>query len=732
MSGVSCPFRPHLASAAAARRGDVVGAAGLAAEWSRVAAMREQVGPDPGRRVISAAGAGAQPRSQRSARPMDLMGFVIVIVHLLAARGPRAGAGRCPWWQSGSPWCNEVSRSWCGRRTVTAVTSVELTPEMCITGREITEPRLAPDGDTVAMVVRWGSASAIAVIDLRATAAAPVSVERLVATIPAPAPGRGLGGGCFDWTPDGDALVVACEDGQLWRVPVAGGRARRLTDHDSNRRAEAPAVAPDGTFVAYLLDQAEVWMVGLDAGGPLRRLDDGSCDFCFDPAVSPRSDQVVWMGWSVPDMPWDGARIHGVALGADAVHHRPAVGRPGAAAQQPRWTPAGELLSVRDETGWANVWLDDRVLVDEPFEHAGPTWGTGQRSFVSSPDGRTVAFTRNESGFGRLCVVDVESGGVTTVGRGVHGQLSWRGGRLAALRSGARTPTEVVVYDTRRDGWPRQRVAVGPVSGWERADLVEPEPAVFEASDGATLYARRYVAGHGRTLCWVHGGPTDQWQVEFLPRVAYWQARGWDVLVPDPRGSTGHGRAYQQALRGRWGELDTADVADVLRASHQRGTSRAETTVLVGGSSGGLVVLGVLAGHRGLAAAGVVSYPVTDLASLTEVDHRFEAHAPLSLVGPLDDVDRYRQRSPLSHAHEIDVPLLVMHGDLDPVVPLRQSLDLVDAMRRAGRDVELQVMQGEGHGFRRPANRLAEYELVERFLERIVPSAAPEPAPPDR
>ncbi len=110
--------------------------------------------------------------------------------------------------------------------------------------------------------------------------------------------------------------------------------------------------------------------------------------------------------------------------------------------------PDGSTITVRDDTGWLNVWVGDRPLVDEPFEHAGPSWGMGQRSYAVSPDGGRVAFTRNERGFGRLCVADVRTGDVTEIARGVHGQLTWVGDRLAAIRSGARTPTQIVVYDT--------------------------------------------------------------------------------------------------------------------------------------------------------------------------------------------------------------------------------------------------------------------------------------------
>ena len=93
----------------------------------------------------------------------------------------------------------------------------------------------------------------------------------------------------------------------------------------------------------------------------------------------------------------------------------------------------------------------------------------------------------------------------------------------------------------------RSVVAVGPLSGWEDLPLAEPELVEFDAPDHSVLHARLYRADTptDRMLCWLHGGPTDQWQVTFMPRIAYWRALGWNVLVPDHRGSTGHGRAYR-------------------------------------------------------------------------------------------------------------------------------------------------------------------------------------------
>jgi len=572
-------------------------------------------------------------------------------------------------------------------------------------GRELTEPRLSPDGRRVAFVQRWQSGAAIVVVP------AVGGAERLVASTAAPAPGRGLGGGCFDWLADGSGLVYAASDGELW-VERFGDASRRLTSWE--RGCRAPNVAPNGEFVVCALDEAEVWSVSL-TDGAARRLDDGGDGFCFDPVVSPSSTTVAWQAWSAPSMPWDDAVVVTAEVRHDEVvrtRWRPG----GGAAQQPRFLHDGSAVCVHDGSGWLNVSTGDRPIAPELFEHAGPTWGMGQRSFAESPDGSRLAFTRNERGFGRLCVADIETGVVREIGRGVHGQLSWRGDRLVALRSGARTPTQVVSYDTIT--WDRTVLVIGPVGGWEAADLPEPEPLEIDHDD-VVLHARCYRAGSGRTICWVHGGPTDQWPVDFRPRIAYWWSRGWDVLVPDPRGSTGHGRAYQQALRGEWGRLDVDDTAAILRSHHAAGRGQPQRTVLMGSSSGGLTVLGLMAGHSGLAAGGVVLYPVADLTVLAEESHRFEAHYTANLVGSSDDAT-LRERSPVTSAHEITSPLLVMHGDDDPVVPLSSTIELVDAVSACGGDVELVVYAGEGHGFRDPVNRRDEYRRTAEFLSRVV------------
>ncbi|MGH9272517.1 MAG: prolyl oligopeptidase family serine peptidase, partial [Ilumatobacteraceae bacterium] len=477
---------------------------------------------------------------------------------------------------------------------------------------------------------------------------------------------------------------------------------------------------PDGSFVVAVVDTAEVWTYSTD-GTPPRRLDDGGHDFCADPAVDPTGRVVSYQAWSVPDMPWDGAvRVSVEADGSNAEIWRPADG----AVQQPRFASDGMPVHVHDGSGWLQVWWGDRRLVagGDGSEHADASWGQGQASFAISPDGAQVAVARNERGFGRLSVVDVRTGVSRDVARGIHGQLSWRGPRLAAVRTGARTPTQIVVYETA--GWDRRLVAVGPAAGWDGVPLVEPETVTLD-QDGTTLHARWYrsPASTGRLLVMLHGGPTGQWPVTFMPRVALWLQRGWDVLLPDHRGSTGHGWAYQQALDGRWGELDVADTAAWIDHAHAVGWATPARTVVMGGSSGGYTVLRLLGRGDAAVAGGIALYPVTDLVDLAARSHRFEAHSTIRLIGPLDDVERYRERSAMSVVDGVSVPLLVLHGTADPVVPVKGTVAFVEALRARGGNVELHLFEGEAHGFRQPEHQLAEYRLIGEFLGRVTGSA---------
>jgi dipeptidyl aminopeptidase/acylaminoacyl peptidase len=590
-------------------------------------------------------------------------------------------------------------------------------------GRELSEPRPSPDGRLVAYGVSWLGRSALVVQPVDG------GPERLLTTEPRPRVGRSDGGGCFDWLPDGSGLVYVARDGNLWRQALAGGGPVRITDHADDLTAESPAVSPDGSHVAYVVDTAEV-RVTTPGGRPAVVVSEA--DFCLDPCWRADGLVLAWHEWDAPHMPWDESRwvarpVHGDGVGT------PATFAPGMQVQQPRFAPVGDdLVFLGDAGGWLNLRLapsgraTDRALVEERHEHGSASWGPGQRSFAWSPTGDRVAFCRNEDGFGRLCTVDVERGVVEERARGWHFGLGWRGERLVAVRAGARTPTEIVAYDTRR--WSRTTLAVGPVLGFDAVDLPEPELVAWTAGDGTVIPGRLYRspgdARPGPLLVWIHGGPTGQATVTFNPRHALWLARGWSILTPDHRGSTGHGRAFTRALRGQWGELDVSDCAAGAAVASERGWARAGSVVAMGGSAGGFTALNLVLRHPELFSAAVVSSPVTDLADLAASTHRFEAHYNDGLIGPRPLAeDAYRERSPLARAIELARPVLVFHGTEDPVVPIEQSRRFVDRAVAAGGAARLVELEGEGHGVRQPENVATELAQTEDFLTGVSPRA---------
>jgi dipeptidyl aminopeptidase/acylaminoacyl peptidase len=106
---------------------------------------------------------------------------------------------------------------------------------------------------------------------------------------------------------------------------------------------------------------------------------------------------------------------------------------------------------------------------------------------------------------------------------------------------------------------------------------------------------------------------------------------------------------------------------------------------------------------------------------LAATTHRFESRYLDRLVGPLPEhADRYEARSPVNRAHDLTVPVLVLQGADDKVVPPAQAQLLVDAVRAAGGTVEQHVYDGEGHGFSREATIVDSFERIESFLTRWV------------
>ena len=437
-------------------------------------------------------------------------------------------------------------------------------------------------------------------------------------------------------------------------------------------------------------------------------------DFAWDPAWSPDGRELAWHEWNLPDMPWDASRV--VVRDDDG---KTQIVADGPACGQPRFSPDGAHLAyIREQ----QLWIDDARLLDEGYEHAETSWSAGQRSYAWSPDGREIAWCRNEDGFGRLVIGapgrksarDVSKGWhrglvvgrrrdrVHTVGRGD----ARPGGRARAERLG---PPERCARCGRRvrSGRPRRAARRQlEVGEHERARLaVAPAGRDRREDAAAGQRARRPDRAVDRRLEPAH------------PVLRATGAGPCSSRITAARQATA--RPYRRALEGRWGERDTADVAAGIRHAVKEGWCDARLVALMGGSAGGLTVLNVAAAHPHLVVAVIALFPVTDLLELDATTHRFESGYNTRLVGPLPDArDKYVAQSAVTHAANIRAPVLLLHGDADTSVPASQSAVVEEMLRRAGTPVERHVYEGEGHGWRRAATVADEIARIDDFLQR--------------
>lgn len=220
-------------------------------------------------------------------------------------------------------------------------------------------------------------------------------------------------------------------------------------------------------------------------------------------------------------------------------------------------------------------------------------------------------------------------------------------------------------------------------------------------------------------LVLVHGGPTAHVTGASSAAIAFWTSRGIGVLDVNYGGSTGYGRAYRERLDGGWGVVDVDDVIAAARGLADAGLADPDRIAIRGGSAGGWTVLSSLV-RGGTFAAGISRYGVADLRMLTEHSHDFEAHYVQGLVGPLPEAEAlYVDRSPLTHADRIGVPVLLMQGAEDRVVPPSQSEAIRDALAQQGVEHEYVLYPGEGHGFRASETIIDALERELGFLGRV-------------
>ena len=363
------------------------------------------------------------------------------------------------------------------------------------------------------------------------------------------------------------------------------------------------------------------------------------------------------------------------------------------------------------------------------------TWEISGGNF--SPDGKTVTWMANVDGNTDIFLHELASGktiplplpkGVNSLG-GAESSFTRDGSRLLYYHNGPTAPNDVWVYSTQTGK--SHEVTHSLLAGVRSEDMVEPFLVHYPSRDGkwtisAFVYAPYNAPRNGQhaAIVYVHGGPTAQTENSFNRLIQYVVNKGYFVIAPNYRGSTGYGKEFQHANLFDMGGGDLQDVLAAADWIKQTGYPDPKKLILMGGSYGGYMTMMGVTKAPEVWAAGVPIVPFVNWFTEIQNEDPVLRESDLATMGdPVENKARYEDRSPINFIDQVKAPLLLLAGGHDPRCPKSEAQQVVDAIKKRGGVIEYKVYENEGHGFSKVENQIDAYKRVADFLQAHVPPA---------
>lgn len=539
------------------------------------------------------------------------------------------------------------------------------------------------------------------------------------------------------------AVFYVGGDARIYRLPLGRGLPKPITPAFGG--AAAPTPSPDGRWVAFVHTyegRDALAVVPADGSQYPRKILDGT-DFVMHPAWSADGRHLACVTWDHPHMPWDVSQLHLLALDEGAfVTGRHVIAGAGwdESVFGAAFSPDGRFLAyASDRAGWWHIYLHDMSdgsptqITDDEAEYGTPAWLQEMRTFAWTGDSRALYALRSADSSVTLQRIEIASGvmkPVTALNEYTHMEqvaVSPQTGEVALIAGASHIPDRVVSYDPQTDA-----VMVRAHSSTERIPtdyLSHSEVVQWEVSHESRVAGLYYRPTHPQheveeappLIVHIHSGPTRQRFRRYFPEVHFFTSRGYAVLEPNFRGSTGYGRDFKNLLRGNYGVYEVEDGARGAEFLAGQGLADRQRLIVMGSSSGGFSALQSLILMPSVYRAAIAQAPVTDQFGLAMDTHKFERFYNDSLLGALPDAaNLYRERSPLRHARRISDPVALFHGADDKVVPPSQSQAVADVLRRNNVPHVFKLYEGEGHSFRQPETKRDYYETILNFLAQYV------------
>ncbi|KAF3170994.1 hypothetical protein EYR41_000012 [Orbilia oligospora] len=476
-------------------------------------------------------------------------------------------------------------------------------------------------------------------------------------------------------------------------------------------------------------------------------------DFYSSPSWSPDGSTISWLQWEHPDMPWTGSQV----WIADWVDGRPqnqraVAGKPLAeSTSQPRWSPDGKLFYCSDKTGYWQLYqfLEDgssKHITLEGLEHgefSHAEWQIGWHSYdfltstklvanyTTNATSKTILIDTTDSSFKVLDLpfVDTHAASIHTVSESMFTIITSTASTPSTLYlctiSGKEVTYKQIACSTEITV-PSDLISNAQHIKFPRISSPEPDTEAY-----AWYYPPQnpeYKAPEGALpplVISLHGGPTAHSTCGLALPIQYWTSRGYAYAYVNYTGSTGYGRKFRDALNTKWGLADVSDAADCVHYLVSQGLVDKTRIGIVGGSAGGYGVLQAICSYPDIWAACVSNYGISSLRALVEDTHKFESRYMDNLLWNLDASQEVKdqvldERSPLLRAGSIKAPALLLQGVDDRVVPKEQAEEMAKIIKSNGGVVEVELFEGEGHGWRKQETVVKAINLQEDWWRKYL------------
>jgi len=483
----------------------------------------------------------------------------------------------------------------------------------------------------------------------------------------------------------------------LFVFDLASKQLTQLTSGDFDDGE--PAWSPDGRFLAFVSQRAE------------------DADRTYN--------SEIWL--VAADTPARGATLLRVTT-APGRHNRPA------------WSPDGQWITYTGATDGGGIFYATEhlavvsakggpaQLLTEKLDRFVGRDGLPSRRFSS--DGQSIYFILEGAGQQHLAQIPAKGGEVRRILSGARRVDSYSvggDGTLAALVSEPHLPGEVFVLQG--GSWRQLTTTNDALMGQLR--LADVEKIHFASKDGTPLEGFLYKPPGFRaemrypTILWIHGGPVRQFDFGFDFRAQLFAAHGYLVVQVNPRGSSGYGQPFAQAIFADWGNKDTEDVLAGVDYAISQGIADPNRLGVGGYSYGGVLTNYVITKSDRF--KGAISGAGMFLFVANYGHDHMQRDWELELGLPWQNRALWEKLSPFNAVEKIVTPTLVTCGEKDWNVPVINCEQLYQSLKRLGRETQLVVYPGESHGIKRPSYRKDLYQRRVAWFDKYVKGTGSSP-----